>query len=99
MGSHPGTLFGMPNVSEPVFCTPMGSPEISGVVGTPLFILRMPPTSHPPSTPRANPALGAGTCQRPLVTAVWVKLKSETAWLRGGVNQNEMVMEFAKAYP
>src|SRR2546426_1986470 len=27
MGSDPGTRSGMPNVSEPLFCTPIGSPE------------------------------------------------------------------------
>src|SRR5713226_2082620 len=63
MGSHPGTLSGMPNVSEPLFCAPITSPEMRGVVGTPLFILMMPPNSHPLSTPRANPVRGPGTCQ------------------------------------
>src|ERR1700680_4272119 len=99
MGSHPGTLSGMPNVSEPEFCTPIGSPEMRGVVGTPLFILRMLPNCHPPSTPFANPARGPGTCQRPLMTAVCVTLKSETARLMDGANQNQVVMDFEKASP
>src|SRR5215472_1479961 len=91
----------MPNVSEPEFCTPMGSPEMRGVVGTPLFALKMPPTSHPCSTPAAGPcrAGDTGICQIALITAVCVKLKSEGAQLMDGANQNQVVMEFEKASP
>src|SRR5215469_5610941 len=101
MGSHPGILFGMPNVSEPEFCTPMGSPEKRGVVGTQLFALKIPPTSHPRSAPAANPCSEEeiGICQSALMTAVWVKLKSEGAQLMDGANQNQVVMEFEKASP
>src|SRR5260370_30584320 len=34
MGSLPGTRSGIPNVSEPLFCAPIGSPELWVVVGT-----------------------------------------------------------------
>src|SRR6516225_5485716 len=101
MGSHPGILSGMPNASEPEFCTPIGSPPMSGVVGTPLFALTMPPTSHPRSSVAARPCKEdeTGICQSALMTAVWVKLKSEGAQLMDGANQNQVVMEFEKASP
>src|SRR5947209_10264032 len=76
MGSDPGTRSGMPNVSEPLFCTPIGSPEMRGVVGIPLFNLRMPPISHPFRSAPAGPwrDLSPGTSQMPLMAAVWVML-------------------------
>src|SRR5712691_118248 len=89
----------MPNASEPLFCTRMGSPAMRGVVGMPLFSLRMLPNCHPPSTAPANLARGPGTCQMPLITALWVTLKSETAWLIRGANQYQLVMEFEKESP
>src|SRR5215831_12226832 len=101
MGSHPAILSGMPNVSEPEFCTPIGSPEMRGVVGTPLFALKMPPSSHPRTTAATGPCRDGdtGICQSALMTAVWVKLKSEGAQLMDGANQNQVVMEFEKASP
>src|SRR5882724_5676365 len=76
MGSDPGTRSGMPNVSEPLFCTPIGSPEMRGVVGIPLFSLRMPVISHPFTSAPAGPwrDLSPGTSQMPLIDAVWVML-------------------------
>src|SRR5437867_6687037 len=101
MGSRPGILSGIPNVSEPEFRTFIGSPEMRGVVGTPLFALNMPPSCHPRSTPAAGPWRegDTGICQSALIDAVWVKLKSEGAQLMEGANQNQVVMEFEKASP
>src|SRR5207245_2286682 len=101
MGSDPGTRSGMPNVSEPLFCTPIGSPEMRGVVGIPLFSLRMPPISHPFTSAPKDPwrDLGPGTSQMPLIATLWVMLNSETARLICGANQNQVVMEFEKASP
>src|SRR6516162_1023065 len=101
MGSHPGILSGMPNVSEPLFCAPITSPWMSGVVGTPLVALKIPPTSHPRSTAAAGPCIerGTGICQSALMVAVWVKLKSEGARLICGANQNQVVTELEKESP
>src|SRR5215471_3902803 len=91
----------MLNESEPLFCAPMGSPEMRGVVGTPLFSLRMPPISHPFTSAPKGPwrDLGPGASQMPLIATVWVMLKSETARLMFGANQNQVVTEFEKASP
>src|SRR5207247_5127475 len=91
MGSTPGILSGMPNGSEPEFRTPIGSPEMRGVVGTPLFALKMPPICHPRSSAAAGPwrEEDTGICQIPLTDAVWVKLKSEGAQLMEGANRSE----------
>src|SRR2546425_11754086 len=101
MGSTPGTRSGMPNVSEPLFCTPIGSPEMRGVVGTPLFSLTMLASSHPFTSAPAGPwrDLSPGTSQMPLIAAVWVILKSEGPQLIDGADQNQVVMEFEKASP
>src|SRR5215470_10484526 len=91
----------MPNVSEPLFCAPITSPEMSGVVGTPLLVLNKLLNSHPRSSTPASPwrEEDTGTCQRPLMTAVWVKLKSEGPWPAFGSYQNNVVMEFEKESP
>src|SRR4029077_16017981 len=75
-GLHPATRSGMPNVSEPLFCTPRGSPPMRGVVGIPLFSLRMLPSSHPFRSAPAGPwrDLAPGTSQMPLIAALWVTL-------------------------
>src|SRR5438128_11490942 len=100
MGSRPGILSGMPTESA-AFSVRIGSPEMRGVVGTPLFALKMPPTCHPRSTPAASPwrEEETGICQIALTDAVWVKLKSEGAQLIEGANQNQVVTEFEKASP
>src|ERR1700719_1751203 len=91
----------MPKVSEPLFCTPIGSPPMRGVVGTPLFSLRILPNSHPFMSAPAGPwrDLDPGTSQMPLIAALCVMLKSETARLIWGANQNQLVMELEKASP
>src|SRR5215467_9136597 len=98
MGSHPGILSGMPTESA-AFNVRIGSPEMRGVVGTPLFALKMPPSCHPFSTVAAGPWRDwpTGICQIALIDAVWVKLKSEGAQLIPGAYQNQVVTEFEKA--
>src|SRR5215471_2398027 len=100
-GSHPGTRFGIENASEPEFWTPSGSPPIRGVVGIPLFILTIPPNSHPRSRTVAGPRrdLETGICQIPLIDALCLTSKSDGAWLISGANQNQLVTEFENASP
>src|SRR5437660_970958 len=72
-GLQPGTVFGKPNWSAPEFCRPKGSSEMIGVVGTPLLIVKMPPSSHPPSAVFAiGPSdFGAGISHKPLIDMAW----------------------------
>src|SRR2546426_12535112 len=99
-GSRPGILSGMRTESAELSVR-IGSREMRGVVGPPLFALKMPPSCHPRSTPAATPwrEEDTGICQIALTDAVWVKLKSEGAQLIPGANQNQVVMQFEKASP
>src|SRR6516225_2942777 len=101
MGLHPGTRSGRAKGSLLEFRTPMGSPPIVIVVGTPSFHLKMPPTCQPPSMVPATPPIewGVGTCQRPLSTNVCRTLKSAAALLILGSNQNQVVTEFWNESP
>src|SRR6267154_631908 len=80
---------GIPNWSAPLFPRPAGSPLKMTVVGTPLFILRIPPICHPPSAVLAKPLkdFAAGKAQRALIAALWAMLKSERPRSDFGANQ------------
>src|SRR5438445_11155138 len=95
MGAHPGTRSGRPNPSEPAFRTPMASSLMMGVVGIPLFSLRMLAISHPfasaPPTPWRD--FGPGISQMALIAALWVMLYSEGPLLMDGSNQHHVVLQ------
>src|ERR1700737_5210508 len=83
--------FGMPNWAAPPFPKPIGAPLKMTVVGTPVLILKMPPTCHPPTAAFASPLndCGVGRAQRALTDALWATLKSESPRSDLGANQNK----------
>src|ERR1700730_11963395 len=92
---------GMPNWSAPPFPKPAGSPLMITVVGTPVLILKMPPTCHPPITAFANPLndFGVDRAQRTLMDALWPTLKSEGPRRELGANQYKELRLFKNVSP
>src|SRR5260221_4577042 len=91
----------MANGSAPEFCKPAGSPATMTVVGTPVLILKMPPTCHPPTAAFANPLidLGVGRAQSTLMDAFWPTLKSERPRSDFGANQYKEFRLFENVSP
>src|SRR5258706_5631615 len=92
---------GMPNWSAPPFPKPAGSPLMMTVVGTPVLILRMPPTCHWPNAAFASPLndFGVGRAQRALMVALWPTLKSERPRSDFGANQYKELRLFPNVSP
>jgi len=91
----------MPNWSAPLFPKPAGSTLMIAVVGTPVLILKMLPTCHPPAAAFMKPLndFGIGKAQRTLMDALWPMLKSERPRSDFGANQYVELRLFPNASP